>query len=345
MFSNLIEYYYAQKLYPLLASKISQATGIIPFSLAELIVVGCILLLICKLTRFVLKLFGNPLTLLGIVHFLLKTLTGLITVYVLFLVLWGLNYHRLPLSQIVGLEVGSAQVSELKDLCTYLVEQTNELRALVQEDSSGFMKVSSPRDVLSRAQLGYDRAALDYPQLAGTYGPPKAVLLSKAMSYLGIWGVYFPFTAEANVNVTIPASQIPSIACHEMAHQRGFAREDEANYLAYLVCKYHPDPDFKYSGSLLALINSMNALQSHDPEAANRLKAGYSTGVRRDLAELSQFSRKHRGWLQDFSTKVNNYYLKANNQKDGVESYGRMVDLLLAEYKKMTLITLKETQR
>lgn len=32
------------------------------------------------------------------------------------------------------------------------------------------------------------------------------------------------------------------------------------------------------------------------------------------------------------SDKVNDTYLKANKQTDGVESYDRMVDLLMAEY-------------
>jgi len=334
MISSLVEYHYAQKIYPVLASKISQVTGVLPFSLAELIVVGGFLLLVYKLTRWAARLLTNPISFLEIVNLLGKTFIAIVGLSALFLGLWGLNYHRLPLSQIVGMEVAPANGAELEGLCAYLIEKANELRTLVEEDSFGFMKIPSPADVLGRANLGYDRAARDYPQLKGVYGQPKPVVLSKAMSYLGIWGVYFPYTAEANVNIAIPASQLPSTACHEMAHQRGFAREDEANYLAYLVCQYHPDPDFQYSGSLLALIHSMNALQAEDPQAAGKLKANYSPGVKRDLIELSRFSSKHRGWLQEFSTKVNNYYLKANNQKEGVKSYGRMVDLLLAEYKK-----------
>jgi len=64
------------------------------------------------------------------------------------------------------------------------------------------------------------------------------------MSYLGIGGVYFPFTGEANVNISMPHTSIPFTACHEMAHQIGFAREDEANFIAYIACKNHPSPDF-----------------------------------------------------------------------------------------------------
>ena len=163
MFSNLVEAYYAQKLYPLLASKISQATGIFPFSLAELIIIGSILILILKFFRFLLRLLTGIVSLFSLIQFLLKSLAGLVTLYVLFLLFWGLNYHRLPFSKISGIEVSSVTSSELEGLCSYLVEKTNELRGLVEEDSSGFMKVPSPQDVLHRAQLGFEGAAKDHP--------------------------------------------------------------------------------------------------------------------------------------------------------------------------------------
>lgn len=317
-----------------MASQISQATGHLPFSLAELTIIGLILLLLWKIVSFIIKLFSRPINLLGIGTVLFKSLGVIIAIYMLFLLLWGFNYYRLPFSDLIGLEVGTSTSSDLEELCTYLVEQTNELRTMVEEDHLGFMTVSSSLDVLKRAKLGYEEAALVYPQLAGSYGQPKKVVLSRLMSYLGIWGVYFPFTAEANINVAIPYSQLPAIVCHEMAHQRGFAREDEANYIAYLTCKYHPDADFQYSGHLLALIHSIRVLQKHDPILAAKLQDKYSSGVRRDLVELRQFSLQHQGPLENISSQVNDYYLKVNNQKEGVKSYGRMVELLLAEYKK-----------
>ena len=151
------------------------------------------------------------------------------------------------------------------------------------------------------------------------------------MSYEGISGFYFPFTGEPNVNIDIPASIIPCTVCHEMAHQRGFAREDEANFISYLVCSINPDVTFQYSGTLLALINSMNSLYKYAPQKYKTLIATYSKGLNRDLLELDQYWNYYEGPLEKLSTKINNTYLKANLQKNGVFSYGRMVDLLLAE--------------
>lgn len=155
------------------------------------------------------------------------------------------------------------------------------------------------------------------------------------MSYTGITGIYIPYTGEANVNINSTDFMLPSTVAHEMAHQRGFAREDEANYIAYLTCSMHPDRDFQYSGVMLALIYSMNALAENDIEAYKVLRSKYSEGVKNDLRYDAEFWAKYEGKTQEISNNVNNTYLKSNGQKDGVQSYGRMVDLLIAEYKEV----------
>jgi hypothetical protein len=118
-----------------------------------------------------------------------------------------------------------------------------------------------------------------------------------------------------------------------MAHQRGFAREDEANFIGYLVCKAHKDVDFQYSGYLLATIYSMNALYKYDIDSYNELTAKYNEGVRRDLQNNSEFWKQFEGPIEEMQEKINDSYLKSNKQADGIYSYGRMVDLLLAEYR------------
>jgi len=162
---------------------------------------------------------------------------------------------------------------------------------------------------------------------------PCPVTWSAAMSGTGIWGVYFPFTAEANVNVAIPEPFLAFTTTHEMAHQRGFAREDEANYIAYLACRAHPEAEFRYSGYLMALVHASRALAQESPELQREIMGSLSAGVKRDLQALDDFNRRHESSLERVSLKVNDLYLKANRQKDGDKSYGRVVDLLLAEYR------------
>ncbi len=56
----------------------------------------------------------------------------------------------------------------------------------------------------------------------------------------------------------------------------------------------------------------------------------YSDGVRRDLVAQKAFWVPYQGKTNEVSNKVNDAYLKSNRQTDGVASYGRMVDWVIA---------------
>ncbi len=174
----------------------------------------------------------------------------------------------------------------------------------------------------------------EFPVLRGLYAQPKPVILSGLMSYTEITGVFIPFTMEANVNVDIPDFTIPYTMLHEMAHQRGFMREDEANYIAYLTGVSSDNVEIMYSSTMLALISSGNALYGQDTELYFEVRSMYSDEIARDIrAHTDYWSRYEDTVVSTVSNKINDTYLKANAQTDGVKSYGRMVDLLLAKYK------------
>ena len=332
---HIVEGVYSTSFYRFLGQIISNVTGILPFSVGELAVVCFVFFIIYYLTRTILILLKPTAN-------RKKTVTGFISnifaaagvIYFSFVLVWGLNYSRQPFSVIGRLEVRPASVNELAEMCEELIKTTNQLRTRIREDQAGVMILAdSKHESLKRAFKGFEYASAAYPELGGSFGRPKPVFLSELMCYTGITGIYFPFTAEANVNMSNTASMLPATTCHEMAHQRGFAREDEANFIAYLTCKVHPDADYQYSGHLLALIHSMNALRSYDADRARSLGTKYSEGVRRDLRDIDLFWQKYEGPVEKISTSINNAYLKANMQNDGVYSYDRMVDLLLAEYR------------
>ncbi len=334
-YPGMVEDYYSTGIYKLIGKTLSLITGVVPSSAGELLLIFTVIFTAIRIILLIIKMFRKTD---GRWQMLFNFTTNIIAaasiIYFCFIVLWGLNYYRLPFSTISKLEIKPSTTSELTELCKSLVERANHLRSSIKEDSRGVAQLSGNyRDILKKAYLGYENASRLYPELGGTYGPPKGVLLSRLMSYTGITGVYFPFTGEANVNVSVPGFDIPATACHEMAHQRGFAREDEANYIAYLTCRMHPDIDFQYSGILLALIHSTNVLYQADREAFIDLRSKYSEGLNRDLKDLNNYWRQFEGPVSDVSDKINDTYLKANNQRDGVQSYGRMVDLLLAEYR------------
>lgn len=119
--------------------------------------------------------------------------------------------------------------------------------------------------------------------------------------------------------------------CHELSHLRGFMREDEANFLAYLACKSSTDLDFQYSGYMMAFIYATNALYDVDSETYSQIFNELDPGVLRDISYQNSYWKQFEGPAADVATSINNSYLQANQQEDGVRSYGRMVDLLLAE--------------
>ena len=336
MFPTLIENFYSSFVYKIIASILSVITGFLPFSLAELVIVSFAVFTLLYISKTIFKLYRSKNKRLYIIKtFILNILAASGLIYFSFQLLWGFNYQRLTLDKIFELNVRTSSSNELALLCTSLVNSSNTLRENINENQYGVMQLPyNKKYILKTAHLGYDKASLQYTALEGNYGRPKAILLSNPMCYTGITGFYFPFTSEANINMTQPDSFLPFTTTHEMAHQIGFAKEDEANYLAYVACINHPDINFQYSGTLAALSYSFNALSKSDSQKYKELILTCSTGVINDLKYNQDFWQRYSGPMDKIGNKINDTYLKSQNQKSGTKSYGAMVDLLLANYRK-----------
>lgn len=249
----------------------------------------------------------------------------------LYMLMHGLNYYRLPLSRQMGIEQGEpAAMDELEELCRYLAGRASAARESCREDDNGVMTLSAPlSDTLAAGGEGYAALAEDYPFLAGTVDRAKGVKLSHWWSYTGITGVYFPFLAEANVNIDQPDSELPMTVAHELAHTRGYAHEDECNFLGILACIAHPEADWQYSGWLSAYIYISNSLYGSSRDRWQRA-AAVSEGVRRDLAARSAYWRQFNGPVQTASTAVNDAFIRVNGDGEGVARYDRVTALLIA---------------
>jgi hypothetical protein len=326
----LIERIYSRRIYPVMGSMLAWTTGWSALSLAEWCLAILLLVLATLLARGLVRLFRRRASWAGLAGGLGRLLTTASFLYLFFLVSWGLNYQRLPLATAAGLDTRPGDASELRALSEELVERANALRPAGPEDAAGALRlVGGAEATLERAHAGFDRA--EDRVLRTRFPAPKRVVFSTLMSYVGISGIYSPFTGEANVNMTVPDARLPFTACHEMAHQRGYAREDEANFLAYLTCGLHPDADFRYAGALAASQYATSALARVDRGAWARIEATRAPGVRRDVAAISAWANRYRGPVSRAGRAVNDAYLRSQGEAAGVRSYGRMVDLLLAE--------------
>jgi len=336
IFPDFIETYYSSFFYKIIASILSEITGFIPFSLAELIIIHfCVFSLFHVLKIFILiyKFENRRSEILKNFGFNVLATSGII--YFSFQMLWGFNYQRLSLDKLLKLDIRVSSSTEVVELCNTLIKSSNSLRKNLKENKDGLMELPYNNSyILKTAYLGYDETSLKYPKLGGNYGPPKTIFFSLPMSYTGITGFYFPFTSEANISTAEFDSSLPFTTEHEMAHQRGFAKEDEANYIAYVTCINHPDVYFKYSGTLSALTYSLNELQKIDNEKFEELLFSCTSGVLNDLNYKKRIWKGYSGAIESIGNAVNDSYLKSQNQNSGTKSYGEMVDLLLAEQRK-----------
>ncbi|NLM76047.1 MAG: DUF3810 domain-containing protein [Clostridiaceae bacterium] len=325
------EKYYSRKIYPFIMQPISRFTGLFPFSVAEIAVILIVFYFIYQLVSAIIKSIRRR-KWVFIINFLSKAAFAASIYIFLQTILWGINYERITFAENAGIIVEKYSVDELEELCKELINNANSMREKVTEDENGIMCVDGGfKSLARRAHLGYEEAQKKYPFLSGKYGKPKPVILSKLMSHSNIIGIYTGITGEANIDTDIPDMELPSTIMHELAHQRGFANEDEANFIAYVTCLHHPDIDFQYSGTILALQYSMNALYRTESERYFKLIEFYSPKLLNDFMDQKKYWDQYQGTIKKVANSINDTFLKINGVKDGVQSYGRMVDLLLAE--------------
>ncbi len=328
-----IENYYSNGIYPAISGGVSKFFSIFPFSFAEFLLYALIIALITFIVVCIVKKIRKTLPLIKFYKYIMIILLiGGIGANA-FYWMWGFNYSRMPISYSMQLNVTEREPQELADLCVALAATANELREDLSEDENQVFTYSDGKEsVLERIPDAYTKLGEQYSQFSREIVSPKPVYNSEAMSVAGIAGIFIPFTEEANVNVHEPDLLFASSAAHESAHLMGYAREDEANFIAYLACMASEDKELMYSGVMLALINAGNALSDISMEAYSQLHAQYSDAVKRDLVAYNEYRQAYEGSAEEIVEQINDNYLRANNQQSGVLSYGYMVDLLLAYY-------------
>ncbi len=327
------ETYIARGLFQIISKPIAFLTSLVPFSMTEALNVIGYPVLLALLILFIIRLVRLPDRKTRVLRLLRRVAWTASILYLVFMLLHGFNYARLPVAESFSLPVRERSVAELNETADWLVEQANSLRALCEEDEQGVMALpQTPVRTIAGLSDTVDRAAQAYPLLSGASVRPKSVLLSHYWSYTGITGLYFPFFVESNVNTDIPDYQIPHTALHEIAHTRGFAREDEANFLAFLSGLADTRPEIAYSVVIDAATRSLGVIYGKDRDAWEVSASRFSDAVWRDMASSNAYWKQFEGPVREVSTTINDTYLKANLQDDGVQSYGRMLDLLLAWY-------------
>ena len=331
--SAFINGFYAEKLYPFIAKTTQLFTSFLPFSLAEFILVSGSISLAAFVVVLAVRLIMRKTSVPRFFNTILTIVIIAGAMLNMFYVMWGFNYNRADLSHSMNLEVTPRSTEELQQVCYYLVAQANAYRENVPTNSDGVFESELTFHELQKViEPTYAALAEQYPIFAGSVGNVKGVVLSKGLSYAGISGIFIPFTNEANVNIDQPSLLLLASAAHESAHQLGIAKEDEANFASYLVGTKSNSADLCYSATMLALINCTNKLYEADSDAYFEVYSLYGDGIKRDLADYNKYWKQFEGPVEETFENLNDSYLQFNNHESGVNSYGEMVDLVIAYY-------------
>ena len=323
--------WYAEIIYPLFVTTAGRIWGIFPFSVSEVMLYLMAAAFVVSLVVLVARIVRSR-----DAEFLISWLSAVVLaagmLTFLYTLCCGINYHRRSFSEEARIVTYAYSVEELEEICLWLTEEVNSIAEEVERNGNGVMKLSAPEGA-GAVEAMYSLAE-QFTELDGYYPMPKKIMMSEILSYQCLTGIYSPFTVEANYNGDMTAYNIPFTACHELSHLRGFMQEEEANFIGFLACIGSERVDFRYSGYLSGWVYCMNALYRSDYESWSKIRPLLDERAEADLAANNAFWEKYEGTLSKMADKVNDTYLKANGQADGVQSYNRMVDLIVAYFHK-----------
>lgn len=314
----------------------SRLTAAVPFSVAELLLTLAVLAALAYLVIFVVRLIRRGGRVRTVYRFFATAVAAFAVIYGGFCLLWGVYYYGTDFEAASGVAGEPASPAQLETVTRWFTDLANEYGAQVQRNGSGEF-AENPDAVFDRSASLYDAVESVFPCLAGDDVPAKPFFFSRAMSYINFTGFFFPFTAEANINTDSPAAFVPSTIAHEIAHQRGVAPEDEANFCAVAACLENGDPVYCYSAALMAYVYLGNALYSADYDAWAENYERLSPGVRADLHANNAYWAQFETPVNTVSDAVYTGFLKSYGQSDGLQTYGKCVDLLIAYYYNIAL--------
>ena len=254
-----------------------------------------------------------------------------LTAYGLYCLLWGVNYYAAGFQEKSGLYAQPVKVEELDRVASWFAQRLSDTAGQVERDSDGVFAV--PRDEIFQASTGiYSNISREFPFLDRQDRIPKKMYFSRLFSAMNFTGFYSPYTGESSLNVDSPACLLPANIAHELAHQRGIASEQECNFLAFAASTASDNSAYQYSGYLMGYIHLSNALYRADQNRWGELYAALPETVQADLRYHSAYWSQFEGLTATVSKRIYDTTLKSYGQTDGIQSYGTVVDLLVAYY-------------
>lgn len=303
--------FYARNIFEPLQQVRSFLFNGLPFSLGDVVYLLLAMLALLLIIRTVYFLFTIKKNKQDLLVELLRLITLPAVAYFLFLIFWGGNYTRKPLTATLNVDGHKWDTAALITLTQDLVLKMNEART----QAIHFPKLK----ILNKQANSFYHKRFG-ERIANLKVKPTS--LGYMLNYLGIQGYYNPLSGEAQFNRFIPVFMHPFVVSHEMAHQVGIAAEDDANLLAYIIGAESDDPAFRYSSYFNLFIYAFSDLKSQDSVVANNILATLNQQSKNDIDTLRENNRRYRSKFRRFSSSLYDEYLRFHGQKDGIQTYG-----------------------
>ena len=329
--------FFNQNISAALRTFLAFVTNLVPFSVAECLILFLPVILV---TATVYAIRHKTASWRSVCSYAISLVSVASIIFSSFVLVYGVGYHTPRLEKRLSLDNNEVSAKELASTAEKIANDLSDHLWLITYDNDGASIMPYTFSEMNNKLMdAYKKTADKYDFISSHKSKVKPVLLSAPMSYAHFTGFYTFFTGEANVNVQFPDYTIPFTAAHELAHGRGIARENEANFIAFLVCMESNDNYIRYCGLLNMYEYVMSALYNADTEEGkplyNRIISQTDKRIRGELAAYAEFFEKYRtSAISEVSGAINDSFLKANGTEEGEKSYGLVVNLTVSYYKK-----------
>ena len=318
---GLTERWFSTGLYPRLQHVVTPFSNGVPFALFDVLIGGGVVAITALLVRTGRRAWRTR-RLAPVLALCGHLVTAAAVVYLVFLLLWGFNYRRVPMAARLAVDPAAPTAERVVELGLEAAARLNELYD--EAHRAGWRAAAWTTPALQQAFVTVQRELSDAPPAAP--GRLKQTAIGPYLRWASIDGMINPFGLEVLANPDLLPFERPFITAHEWAHLAGFADEAEASFVGWLTC-IRAGVEAQYSG-WLALYWQVNGEVSGGERA--RLAEALDAGPRRDLeAIVARVRRGEWPWLQNAGWRMYDQYLKANRVDEGVRSYGAVVTLIL----------------
>lgn len=330
LYPNLVLQYYSTSFYPIVSRILRAIFGLFPFAVGDILYVVLLIFAVIKSYLYFKKRKAHPKT--DRYAIPIRLFSILLILYISFKLLWGLNYSRPSISTQLAIANEKYTVKELVMLGDFFINRLNQVQSKIDTKQTATIAALREQSVLAYQKMALKNSIFRYPAES-----LKPALNSWAISKMGIEGYYNPLSGEANLNMKLPAWVLPFVACHEIAHQLGVAKEDEANLIGYLTAVHSDNLSFQYSANYNMLRYILYEIGIKSPKDYQALYQKIDPQIIANFKAESEFWRQYNSQMSGYMNIAFDKFLKLNNQKSGINSYQNIV-IWLWNYHKVEIL-------